>query len=96
MAADTYARILGAVGQALDLAEARSFAVRESEAGLSLELVDGRGERHVYELSLADLVDLGNWTEANSALTAHVMDFKARDEGVLHRLLERRELVGAR
>jgi hypothetical protein len=96
MAADTFARILGAVGQALDLAEARSFVVRESGAGLSLELVDGRGERHVYELSLADLVDLVNWTETNSALSARVMDIKDRDEGMLHRLLERRELVGAR
>lgn len=96
MAADTYARILGAVGQALDLAEAKSFAVRDSEAGLSLDLIDGRGERHVYDLSLADLVDLVNWTEANSAMSVQVMDIKDRDEGMLHRLLERRELVGAR
>jgi hypothetical protein len=97
MASDTYARILGAVGQALDLVEARGFAARESDAGLSLEFVDARGERGVYDLSLADLVDLMNWSERSDAMPDRVIEHG--DEGMLQRLmerLERRELVGAR
>jgi hypothetical protein len=94
MTTTTYARILGAVGQALDLAGARSFAVRESDTGLLLELVDARGERITQDLSLADLVDLVNWAERASATPEPTIE--RRDEGILHRLLERRELAGVR
>lgn len=94
MTTESYARILGAVGQALDLAGAQSFAVRESEAGLLLELVDERGERITQDLSLADLADLVDWAEGVSATPERAIE--RGDEGMLHRLLERRELVGAR
>ena len=94
MTTTTYARILSAVGQALDLAGARSFAVRESDTGLLLELVDARGERITQDLSLADLVDLVNWAEHASATPERMIE--RRDEGILHRLLERRELAGVR
>ncbi len=94
MTTESYARILGAVGQALDLAGAKTFAVRETDSGLSLEIVDARGERITQDLSLADLVDLVNWAERDSATP--VRSIEPRDEGMLHRLLERRELVGAR
>ncbi len=94
MTTESYARILGAVGQALDLAGAKTFAVRETDLGLSLEMVDARGERITQDLSLADLVDLVNWAERDSATPARAIE--PRDEGMLHRLLERRELVGAR
>ena len=72
--------------------------MRESESGVLLELVDAQGERVTRDLSLADLVDLVNWSER-----AHLepsRDAKPDDSGVLQRLLERRErepeLVGAR
>lgn len=94
MQTETYARILGAVGQALDLAGARSFAVRESDSGLVLELVDARGERITQDLSVADLVDLVNWAERRSATPERAIAH--RDEGMLSRLLERRELAGVR
>lgn len=94
MPTETYARILGAVGQALDLAEARSFAVRETDSGLALELMNARDERVTYDLSIADVAELVSWAERPSAATERVAD--RRDEGMLHRFLERRELVGAR
>ena len=92
MSTESYARILGAIGQALDLAGARSFAVRESDVGLLLELVDSQGERVTRDLSLADLVDLIDWAERASATPERVIE--RRDEGMLHRLLERGELAG--
>jgi hypothetical protein len=92
----SYSRILCAVGQALDLAGARSFSVRESETGVLLDLVDAQGERVTRDLSLADLVDLVNWSERARSGSAQVAD--RDDEGILRRLLARREreLVGAR
>ncbi len=94
MTTESYARILGAVGRALDLAGARSFSVRESDAGLLLDLVDERGERITQDLSLADLADLINWAERASDTPE--LTVERGDEGMLHRLLERRELAGAR
>lgn len=90
----SYSRILKAVGQALDLAGARTFSVRESETGLLLDLVDAQGERIVKDLSLADLNDLIDWSERANA--ANMRMIEVRDDGILKRLLERRELVGAR
>jgi hypothetical protein len=89
-----YSRILKAVGQALDLAGARSFSARESENGLLLEIVDAQGERIVKDLSLSDLNDLVDWSERPKAANMRMIEL--RDEGILKRLLERRELVGAR
>lgn len=91
----SYSRILYAVGQALDLAGARSFSVRESETGVRLDLVDAQGERVTRDLTLADLTDLMRWSDRARSEPAQVADH--RDEGILQRLLERREreLVGA-
>lgn len=94
MPTESYARILGAVGQVLDLAGARTFAVRESDTGLLLELVDARGERITQDLSLADLADIVSWAERASATSE--LTIERRDEGILHRLLEGRELAGVR
>ncbi len=97
MRTDSYASILGAVGSVLDLAEARSFAVREGEHGLALDLVDGRGERHSVELSVADMADLMSWSQQTESTPARVHDgIDGRDEGTLRAFLERHALVGAR
>ncbi|HEX8996619.1 MAG TPA: hypothetical protein VF812_11355 [Ktedonobacterales bacterium] len=90
---DTYASILGAVGSVLDLAEARSFAVREGEHGLTLDLIDGRGERHTVDLSLADVAALTSWAQRSEATRDYTAE--RRDEGTLRTFLERRTLVGA-
>lgn len=92
----SYSRILCAVGQALDLAGARSFSVRESETGVQLDLIDAQGERVTRDLSLADLTDLMSWSDRARSEPAQVADHG--DEGILQRLLKRREreLVGAR
>jgi hypothetical protein len=94
MRTDSYASILGAVGNMLDLADARSFAVREGEHGLTLDLVDGRGERHAVELSVADVAELVSWSEQSETTQARVVD--GRDEGTLHAFLERHALVSVR
>ncbi|HEX8731907.1 MAG TPA: hypothetical protein VF725_07575 [Ktedonobacterales bacterium] len=100
MATSNYASILGAVGKMLDLAEARSFAVREGEQSLILDLVDGRDERHSYELSVADVAELIAWSQRAEESAPRATAFATRDEGVLRAFLERhtitRELVGAR
>jgi hypothetical protein len=97
MRTDSYASILGAVATVLDLADARSFAVRDSDHGLTLDLVDGRGERHAIELSVADVAELISWAESRA--DRHLDGIKGlagRDEGALHAFLERHALVGAR
>lgn len=97
MASSNYTSILGAVGKVLDLADARSFSAREGEAGLSLDVVDGRGERHSYELSVADVAELVSWSQRAEGRAPRAA---AHDTGVLRAFLERRatprELVGAR
>jgi len=90
-----YASILGAVGSILDLAEARSFAVRESDDGLRLEVLDGRGERHTVELTVADVADVLAWAEGSETLPEGAVA-AGRDEGSLRVFLERHTLVGAR
>lgn len=86
---ETYATILGAVGHMLDLADARSFAVREGEQGLQVELVDGRGVRQLIDLSVADVAELLDW--AQRVYTAPVTT--TRDEGALRHFLEQRSAV---
>lgn len=93
MRTDSYASILGAVGKVLDLADARSFAVRDGDDGLVLELVDGRGERQSFELSVADVAELTSWSHRAEATPERVLD--RRDEGTLRAFLERHALVGA-
>ena len=96
MRTNSYASILGAVANVLELADARSFAVRDGQHGLSLDLVDGRGERHAVDLSLADVAELVAWSEARSAdATERLSSADARDEGVLRAFLEHHALVGA-
>lgn len=93
MRTDNYATILGAVGNVLDIADARSFSVREAEHGLTVELVDGRGESHAYDLSVADVAALISLSQGADALPERMT--ASRDEGSLHAFLERRTLVGA-
>ena len=93
MRTNNYATILGAVGNVLDLADARSFSVREVEHGLTVELVDGRGESHAYDLSVADVATLTSWSQGADALPERATP--SRDEGTLRAFLERRTLVGA-
>lgn len=100
MTSDNYASILGAVGKILDLAEARSVVVREGERSLMLDLVDGRGERLSYELSVADVAELIAWSQRAEDSAPRAANVAARDTGALRAFLERhaapRELVGAR
>lgn len=95
----SYESILGSVGRVLDSADARSFAVREDADGLLLETFDGEGaQQYAVKLSLADLVELVEWSERDSAREAEREQFAtigARDEGALAHLLGSRELVGA-
>ena len=90
---DSYASILGAVGKVLDLADARSFTVRDGDDGLILDLVDGRGERQSFELSVADVAELISWSQPAEATSERARD--SRDEGTLRAFLERHTLVGA-
>jgi len=94
MRTDSFASILSAVGSVLDLADARSFAVRDGEHGLTLELEDGRGERMSVELSVAEVAELIAWSQQRKATPERVAE--GRDEGTLHAFLERHTLVGAR
>jgi hypothetical protein len=96
MRTDSYASILGAVATVLDLANARSFAVRDGDHGLTLDLVDGRGERHAVELSVADVAELISWSESRAAHASESHEgIDGRDEGTLRAFLERHALVGA-
>jgi hypothetical protein len=93
MRTDNYATILGAVGNVLDLANARSFSVREAEHGLTVELVDGHGESHAYDLSVADVAALVSMSQRADSLTERVP--AGRDEGALRAFMDRHTLVGA-
>ncbi|HZC04482.1 MAG TPA: hypothetical protein VE338_02495 [Ktedonobacterales bacterium] len=96
MRTGSYQGILGAVANVLDLADARTFAVSEGEHGLTLNFVDGRGERHTVELSTADLAELIAWSESRSeGARESVAGADGRDEGTLHAFLERHTLIGA-
>jgi hypothetical protein len=98
MSTSGYASILGALGKLLDLADARSFTVREGENSLTLEVVDGRDERHSYDLSVADVAELIAWAQPSEE-SASRATLVGHDEGALHAFLERhagrRTLVGA-
>jgi hypothetical protein len=100
MRTNSYASILGAVASVLDLADARSFAVRDAHHGLTLDLVDGRGERHAIDLTLAEVSELVAWSETRAADASDGLpNTGGRDEGSLREFLarhERRVLVGAR
>ncbi|HET9110428.1 MAG TPA: hypothetical protein VFN78_06370 [Ktedonobacterales bacterium] len=95
MRTGSYMGILGAVANVLDLADARSFAVNEGDHGLTLDFVDGYGERHTVDLSVTDLVELITWSESRSARASETAGADGRDEGTLRAFLERHSLVAA-
>jgi hypothetical protein len=95
MRTSNYASILGAVANVLDLADARSFSVRDGQHGLTLDLVDGRGERHAIDLTLAEVAELVAWSEKRPAdVSGGLPSADGRDEGSLREFLERHTLVG--
>ena len=106
----SYESVLGAVGRALDYADARSFAVREQEEGVLLEAQTGVSEQPLtVTLSLADLVEIVAWSEQGdalpmgttpshssaTALQALLTRSQQRVEATPRARSESRELVGA-
>ena len=92
----SFESILSAVGQVLDLAEARSFTIGASDAGLHIEMLAGEGATpQVIHFGLADLLQLLEWSTSEQA-PAYERSFSA-DEGVLRHFLEQhsQELVGS-
>jgi hypothetical protein len=87
----SYANILHAVGQVLDQVGVRSIAIQEEEDGLFVEGFNSEGQLQVqmrYDIaSLYELVFRSESGMEENQTTA--------DEGVLHRFLADRELVGA-
>ena len=95
MRQESYETILRAVGRVLDAAEARSFAVRETEAGLLIELHGETGSER-YDLSLNDVNILLDWQGPDETAPNYELA-RAADEGTLKSFLERRrELVATR
>ena len=90
----SYESILRAVGRVLDTAGTRSFSVRETEDGLSVETLGDDGEQ-TLTLGLADIAELLAWS-ASTETTPHYERAYASNEGTLHQFLARHELVGAR
>lgn len=91
----SYEKMLGAVGRVLDLADARGFAIRDAEDGMTLELVgaDALPDAKV-ELSLGDVAELVEWNGDVPTLPTFGRGI-AGDEGTLTNFLERHALVGA-
>ena len=89
----SYESILRAVGQVLDEADVRSFAVADNENGLVVQTraADGTPEL-TLTFELADLVDL---LDRKALVEAHPRHERAYNEGTLHEFLTRHELVGA-
>ena len=106
----SYESVLGAVGRALDYADARSFAVREQEDCLLLEATTDASEPPLtVTLRLADLVEIVAWSAQGDALPERISSAHSPTTA-LRALLERsqqraeaaprehsasRELVGA-
>ncbi|GEM_PF-1792320 len=85
----SYERVLGAVGRALDCAQARSFTVCEHEQGLVLEALTGEEQQPLsVTLQLADLVELVDWSAQADATPQHGGE---RNTSALHDLLARHE-----
>ena len=95
MRQESYETILRAVGRVLDAAEARSFAVRETETGLMIELHGETGSER-YDLSLNDVNILLDWQGPDETAPNYELA-RASDEGTLKSFMERRrELVATR
>jgi len=88
---ESYETILRAVGRVLDAAEARSFAVRETEIGMLLELTGESGSAQ-YQLPLSDVAALLDWQDAGH-VTANYERARTADEGTLKVFLERHQRV---
>ena len=88
---ESYETILRAIGRVLDAAEARSFAVHETETGLMVELTGETG-REQYELPLSDVSALIDWQGA-SDVAPNYERARAADEGTLKGFLERHQRV---
>ena len=87
----SYANILHAVGQVLDQIGVKSIAIHEEEDSLFVEGFNSDGQLQVQmRYDIASLYDLVYRSEG-------ILEekHKAEDEGVLHRFLAHRELVGA-
>jgi len=91
MRQESYETILRAVGRVLDAAEARSFAVRETETGLLVELTGETGSAH-YDLPLSDVSALLDWQDAGD-VTPNYELARSADEGTLKGFLERHQRV---
>ena len=91
----TYEGILRVVGQVLDEAEVKSFAIRDVEDGLLVETFDAEGQKALtLNFGLADLVELVDMKLGRDDLPRRESITK-RDEGTLQEFLGRRELVSA-
>lgn len=88
---ESYESILRAVGRVLDAAEARSFAVCETEGGLRVELTRETGSE-TYDLPLSDVAALLDWHGPSEATPNYELA-RASDEGTLKGFLERHERV---
>lgn len=87
----SYANILHAVGQVLDQIGVKSIAIHEEEDGLFVEGFNSDGQLQVQlRYDIASLYDLVSRSEGVIEDT-----LVQESEGILHRFLAHRELVGA-
>ncbi|HLX39481.1 MAG TPA: hypothetical protein VKR42_03075 [Ktedonobacteraceae bacterium] len=87
----SYANILHAVGQVLDQIGVKSIAIHEEEDGLFVEGFNSDGQLQVQmRYDIASLYDLVSRSEGVMEDT-----LVQEPEGLLHRFLAHRELVGA-
>ncbi len=90
----SYEGILRAVGRVLDEADAKSFAIRDTDNGLRIEAFGPDGKQElVLDFGIADVAELVD-LKSGDAYPSFERTY-AHDEGTLHHLLERHELVGA-
>lgn len=86
----SYQGILGAVGQVLDEAGIKRFAIEDTGDGLWVEGFDAAGEQQLkLRYDVPALYDLIEKDTPAPRMTQH-------DEGTLRHFLEMHELVGAR
>jgi hypothetical protein len=92
---ESYETILRAVGRVLDAAEASSFAVRETDTGLLVELTGETGTEQ-YDLPLSDVSVLVDWQGVSESKPNYELA-RSANEGTLAGFLQRhqRELVAA-
>jgi hypothetical protein len=88
----SYANILHAVGQVLDQIGVKSIAIHEEDDGLFVEGFNSDGQIQVQmRYDIASLYDLVSRSEG----VVEVEQVITSEEGLLHRFLAGRELVGA-